>query len=89
MHYSVSREDILVGHCHNTMPDMIQLKSAGHNKQKLRAHSDWYWNSAVNSWAASFSPQFDIMCESKAKILASQEFANFVFNCKSDTQTVV
>jgi UV DNA damage endonuclease len=57
---------------------MTALKAAGFNKQKLRAHSDWYWNRAVNSWAAGFSPQFDIMCESKAKILASQQFANHV-----------
>ena len=78
MHYSVSREDILVDHCTDTMPDMAVLKAMGHNKQKLRAHSDYYWNNAVNSWAASFSPQFDIMCESKAKILASQKFANYV-----------
>ena len=77
-HYSVSREDWLTGHCPDTLPDMTALKAAGFNKQKLRAHSDWYWNRAVNSWAAGFSPQFDIMCESKAKILASQQFANHV-----------
>ena len=77
MHYSVSREDILVDHCSETLPDMAVLKSTGYNKQKLRAHSDYYWNSAVNSWAASFTSQFDIMCESKAKILASQKFANY------------
>jgi hypothetical protein len=44
---------------------------AGINKQKLRTHSDWYWNQASNDWALSFWPQFDIMCESKAKNLAS------------------
>jgi hypothetical protein len=44
---------------------------AGINKQKLRTHSDWYWNRASNDWALSFWPQFDIMCESKAKNLAS------------------
>ena len=75
-HYSVSREDWLTGHCPNTLPDMTTLKAAGFNKQKLRAHSDWYWNSAVNDWAAEFIPDFDIMCESKAKILASREFAS-------------
>jgi UV DNA damage repair endonuclease len=75
-HYSVSREDWLTGHCPNTLPDMTALKAAGFNKQKLRAHSDWYWNSAVNDWAAEFIPDFDIMCESKAKILASREFAS-------------
>jgi UV DNA damage repair endonuclease len=75
-HYSVSREDWLTGHCPDTLPDMVALKAVGFNKQKLRAHSDWYWNSAVNDWAAEFIPDFDIMCESKAKILASREFAS-------------
>ena len=78
MHYSISREDVLVDHCPDTLPDMSVLKSTGYNKQKLRAHSDYYWNSAVNSWAAGFSPQFDIMSESKGKNLASQKFANYV-----------
>jgi len=51
------------------------LMEAGHKKGKLRAHSDFYWNSAVNEWAATFAADFDIMCESKGKNLASQEFA--------------
>ena len=72
-HYSVSREDILVGHCQRTAPDHKILLETGHKKQKLRAHSDFYWNSAVNEWALSFWQDFDIMCESKAKNLASFE----------------
>ena len=71
MHYSVSREDWLKDHCKHTMPDMKTLLESGHKKQKLRAHSDFYWNRAVNQWALSFNDQFDIMCESKAKNLAS------------------
>ena len=43
----------------------------GHNKQKLRAHSQYYWNEAVNDWALTFLDKFDIMTESKAKNLAS------------------
>lgn len=43
----------------------------GHKKQKLRAHSNFYWNKAVNSWALEFNKHFDIMCESKGKNLAS------------------
>jgi UV DNA damage repair endonuclease len=70
-HYSVSREDILIKHCVDTLPDHTQLLLVGHKKQKLRAHSDFYWNTAVNQWALSFNDQFDIMCESKAKNLAS------------------
>ena len=71
MHYSVSREDILVNHDANVFPDMKVLLEQGHKKQKLRAHSDYYWNKACNEWALSFNDQFDIMCESKAKNLAS------------------
>ena len=70
-HYSVSREDILVGHDTNTLPCRNTLIESGHNKQKLRAHSDYYWNIAVNDWALTFNDKFDIMCESKAKNLAS------------------
>jgi len=76
MHYSVSREDILVGHCPDTMPDYKLLLDSGYKKQKLRAHSNFYWNDPVNRWAAKFSENFDIMCESKAKNLASFDFYN-------------
>ena len=71
MHYSCSREDILVGADNTRSPDLKVLLSEGHKKQKLRAHSDFYWNSEVNDWALTFLPQFDIQCESKAKNLAS------------------
>jgi UV DNA damage endonuclease len=71
-HYSVSREDVVGGYCPNTLLDYADLLSAGHKKQKLRAHSNFYWNNAVNDWALSFADQFDIMCESKAKNLASR-----------------
>ena len=71
MHYSVSREDILVNHPETVFPDMPQLLLDGYKKQKLRAHSNFYWNTAVNEWALSFRNDFDIMCESKAKNLAS------------------
>ena len=80
LHYSVSREDILVGHCSNTLPDRESLIANGSNKQKLRAHSDYYWNHAVNKWAMTFNDKFDMMCESKAKNLASfklyEEYVN-------------
>lgn len=70
-HYSVSREDVLRGHSAGSRPTLQTLLESGHKKQKLRAHSDFYWNTAVNEWALSFWDQFDIMCESKAKNLAS------------------
>jgi hypothetical protein len=53
------------------MPDFPALLEAGHKKAKLRAHSDYYPNNAVNDYALSFLPYADIMCESKAKNLAS------------------
>lgn len=71
IHYSVSREDLLVEHCGDTRPDLGALLEQGYKKAKLRAHSDYYWNRAVNDWALTFRDQFDIMCESKAKNLAS------------------
>ena len=71
IHYSVSREDLLPDHCGNTRPDLDTLLEQGYKKAKLRAHSDYYWNSAVNEWALTFRDNFDIMCESKAKNLAS------------------
>jgi len=70
-HFSTSREDLLLDHCADTRPDMSLLLSQGYKKSKLRAHSDFYWNRAVNDWALSFRDNFDIMCESKAKNLAS------------------
>jgi UV DNA damage repair endonuclease len=83
LHYSVSREDCLVGHCVNTLPCRDSLIAQGKNKQKLRAHSDFYWNKAVNKWALTFNEHFDIMCESKAKNLAShklyEEYKNGYF----------
>jgi len=76
LHYSVSREDILVDHNPNVLPDMESLLAQGYKKQKLRAHSDFYWNDAVNKWAATFSKDWDIQCESKCKNLASHDFYN-------------
>ena len=74
-HFSVSREDVLVGHTAFTAPDHPTLLLEGYKKQKLRAHSNFYWNKPVNEWALSFLETHDIMCESKAKNLASFELA--------------
>jgi UV DNA damage repair endonuclease len=72
MHYSVSREDILVGHSTTVAPEHQTLLVEGYKKQKLRAHSDFYWNTATNDWVLTFLDDFDIMCESKGKNLASR-----------------
>jgi len=74
MHYSVSREDLLVAHDPDQLPDMTQLLAQGFKKQKLRAHSDFMWNRAVNHWAAGFSNNFDIQVEAKGKNLARNQF---------------
>ena len=71
LHYSVSREDYLTENNTSIPPHYESLLSAGYKKQKLRAHSDFYWNTAVNKWALSFLNTHDIMCESKGKNLAS------------------
>ena len=73
IHYSVSREDILIQHDPDVRPDLKVLKQSGFTGSKLRAHSEFYWNRACNSWALSFQPHADIMCESKQKNTASQE----------------
>ena len=72
IHYSYSRDECLPqDFVHDTMPNMTALLESGHKKAKLRAHSDFYPNDAVNQYALSFLPYADIMCESKAKNLAS------------------
>ena len=74
MHYSVSREDLLVDHARDQRPDYKKLLEQGFKKAKLRAHSDYMWNTAVNEWAGTFRKDFDIMVEAKAKNLASIPF---------------
>jgi UV DNA damage endonuclease len=72
IHYSYSRNEHLPAEFgHDSRPIMESLLEAGHKKQKLRAHSDFYPNQAVNEWALSFNETADIMCESKGKNLAS------------------
>jgi UV DNA damage repair endonuclease len=77
LHYSVSREDCLVGHANDVSPNFDALIVSGYKKQKLRAHSNFYWNTAVNDWALQFLGTHDMMCESKAKNLASFELAKY------------
>ena len=76
MHYSVSSESILVDHSDSVRPTMTTLLESGHKKQKLRAHSDYMWNRAVNQYVAEFWDNFDIQVESKAKNLASLKLYN-------------
>jgi UV DNA damage endonuclease len=71
IHYSVSREDVLPGFSITDRPELELLLESGHKKQKLRAHSNFYWNDNVNQWALTHWSWADMMCESKAKNLAS------------------
>lgn len=77
-HYSVSREDVLVSHTPSVRPDLQALLAAGYKKQKMRAHSNFYWNDEVNEWALGFNEQFDIMCEAKGKNIASFKLAKLL-----------
>ena len=71
IHYSLSREDYLVEHTPHERPSYDALMASGYKRGKLRAHSDFYWNDAVNTWAITHSSWADIMCEAKGKNLAS------------------
>ena len=77
IHFSQSREDVLVDHCSKTLPDMDTLLSQGYKKQKMRAHSDFMWNTACNEWALSHWEWADIQVEAKGKNLASQQLFEF------------
>ena len=79
LHYSVSREDCVVGHDPLVRPDLGALLAAGYKKQKLRAHSDLMWNQACNNWISYFSPEWDIQVEAKGKNLASQQVYEHIF----------
>ena len=76
LHYSVSRENLLVDHPTGVRPDLTQLLNLGYKKSNLRAHSNFMWNTAVNEWALTFAPTFDIQVEAKGKNLASGMLAN-------------
>src|SRR6056300_1157547 len=82
IHYSVSREDLLVNHAVGHKPNMQSLLEQGYKKAKLRAHSDYMWNRAVNDWALEFLDYADIMVESKCKNLASIELYKYYTESK-------
>jgi len=71
IHFSTSREDGVIDNNRTNRHDLQQLLESGYNKQKLRAHSDYFYNEAMNRWAHGHWQWADVMCESKAKNLAS------------------
>jgi|TARA_R110000868_G_scaffold6024_5_gene35002 UV DNA damage endonuclease len=77
-HYSASREDVLVGHSRTTLPSLSNLLAEGYKKQKLRAHSDRYWNTPMNEWALEHLEWGDMMAECKHKNIASFELARML-----------
>jgi UV DNA damage endonuclease len=75
IHLSTSREDeIFDVQTLDTKPDLKYLMGLGFTKQKLRAHSDWFWHPGVNIWALQHLGWADIMLESKEKNLAQDLF---------------
>ena len=77
IHFSQSREDVLVNHAVDVLPDWTTLLAQGYKKQKLRAHSDFMWNTACNKWALTHLEWADIQVEAKGKNLASQQLFEF------------
>jgi len=77
LHYSQSREDVLLNHDPKIRPNLESLLDQGFTKQKLRAHSDFLWNDAVNEWAITHSAWGDIQVEAKGKNLASESLYEF------------
>ena len=84
MHYSSCREDLLVEHDPYVRPDMESLLEQGYKKQKLRAHSDYMWNSACNDWALSHWTWADIMVEAKCKNLATGQLYSMTEESKKE-----
>lgn len=77
IHYSASREDLLVNHPTTRRPHLPSLLDEGYSKQKLRAHSDFMWNTALNKWAYTHWSWADVMVEAKGKNLASFKLFEF------------
>jgi UV DNA damage endonuclease len=77
MHYSVSKEEYLVNTDVDKLPSMESLLAEGYKKGKLRAHSDYYTNNALNDLMYEFWQYSDIMCESKMKNLASAKLYEY------------
>ena len=71
IHYSQSREEFLSDHPTDVLPSRDALIARGFNKQKLRAHSDYMHNLAMNSWAKTHWEWADVMVECKSKNLGS------------------
>jgi UV DNA damage repair endonuclease len=76
IHYSQSREDLLTDHDPDQLIDIDQQLAKGFKKNKLRAHSDFMWNRAVNDWCRQHWEWADVQVEAKGKNLASAKLFN-------------
>jgi len=78
MHYSISREEYLVNTPTTQLPIMSDLLAEGFKRGKLRAHSNFYTNNAMNDLVHEFTEFSDVMCESKMKNISSLELFNYL-----------
>jgi UV DNA damage endonuclease len=70
IHYSQSREEYMQHFSRDYMPTWEEMLAVS-KKGNLRAHSDFYYNTAINEWALNHLKWADIECECKGKNLAS------------------
>jgi UV DNA damage endonuclease len=77
IHYSQSREEFLSDHPTDILPSRDALIDRGINKQKLRAHSDYMHNLAMNSWAKTHWEWADVMVECKSKNLGAHQLYQY------------
>lgn len=77
-HISVSREDLLVGHPADSLPDLPALAAQGIKARDLRAHSDRMWNEAVNDLVMAHLSWTDFEVEAKHKNLAVDDLARHI-----------
>ena len=73
IHYSNSKELYTVNESQRKLYSYSDLVAQEFARTKLRAHSMMFGNSKMNQWALGFLPECDIMCEAKAKNLASTQ----------------
>jgi UV DNA damage endonuclease len=80
LHVSFPDETLLVGHDPHVMPNLPLLEAQGIRKNRLRAHSQTPWNTAIMKYVHEFWDRFDICFEGKSKNLASKKLLSFFHN---------
>lgn len=70
VHYSQSKHELL--RAYNEKPTLATLLESS-ARGKLRSHSEFYHHTELNNWALTHIEWGDIMCEAKAKNLASDQ----------------